>query len=48
MHDSQVNCAVVYTGLPWHSLEIDCLRNSMTFGGILNPGHPGIHYVQLN
>ena len=48
MVKSQVNCAVVYTGLPWHSAEMDCLRDIMRFGGILNTGHPGIHYAQLN
>ena len=48
MADSNVNCAVVYTGLPWHSPETDCLKDIMTFGGILVAGHPGIHYVQLN
>jgi hypothetical protein len=48
MFDSSVNCAVVYTGLPWNSPEVYCLQDIMTFGNILTIGHPGIHYVQLN
>ena len=48
MADSQVNSAVVITGLPYYSPEVDCLRDIMTLGGILNEGHFGVHYCQLN
>ena len=48
MADSEVNSAVVITGLPWYSPEVDCLRDIMTLGGILNEGHYGVHYCQLN
>ena len=48
MADSQVNSSVVITGLPWFSQEADALRDILTFGGILDEGHYGIHYVQLN
>jgi len=48
MADSQVNSAIVVTGLPWYSPEADCLRDLMTLGGILNEGHFGVHYCQLN
>jgi len=48
MADSQVNSAVVVTGLPWYSPEVDCLKDIMTLGGILNDDHYGVHYCQLN
>ena len=48
MADSQVNCSVVFTGLPWYSPETDCLRDILTLGGILVEGHYGVHYCQLN
>jgi len=48
MADSQVNCSVVITGLPWHSPECDSLRDILTFGGILDEGRYGVHYAQLN
>ena len=47
MADSQVNCSVVFTGLPWHSPETDCLRDILTLGGILVEVHYGVHYCQL-
>jgi len=47
MADSQVNSAIVVTGLPWYSPEAECLKD-MTIGGTLNEGRYGVHYCQLN